>query len=134
MSEVIFRQECYKIIGACMSVHSAMGSGFLEKVYQECLRIEFDLAELPYREQAPIDIHYRGHKLDSQYCADFLLYDSIILEIKSLKSLSSEHEAQLLNYLAATSLPLGLLVNFGSPGKLEYKRLAYTRRPSRSFA
>ncbi|MDP0496611.1 MAG: GxxExxY protein [Verrucomicrobiota bacterium JB024] len=127
MSEVIFRQECYEIIGACMRVHSEMGSGFLEKVYQECLRIEFAAVGIPCREQSPIAIHYRNQQLESQYFADFLLFDSILLEIKSLKSLLAEHEAQLLNYLSATRLPLGLLVNFGSLGKLEYKRLAHSR-------
>lgn len=127
MGDVIFKQECYKIIGACMKVHTELGSGFLENVYQECLTIEFAEIGIPFQSQHPIKITYRNRELEHAYYADFLLYDAIILEIKSTKSLATDHEAQLLNYLSATQLKLGLLVNFGSIGKLEYKRLAHTR-------
>lgn len=118
----IFKEECFEIIGACMSVHNELGNGFLEAVYQEALMFEFSTEKIPFVEEKPIDIRYRGIKLRKQYRADFVCYNSIIVEIKACESLNNIHFAQVLNYLKATNLKLGLLINFGS-NKLQYKRI-----------
>ena len=113
--------ECYKIIGACMKVHNELGFGFLEAVYHEALMIEFDKRSIPYESEKAFRIFYSGEELKSSYIADLVCYDNIILEIKALSSLSMAHVSQLLNYLKASKLPVGFLVNFGEP-KLNYKR------------
>lgn len=116
-----FRDECYKIIGACMKVHNELGCGFLEAVYHEALAIEFDKRGIPYESEKTFKIFYSGEELKSTYIADLVCYDNIILEIKALSSLNTAHISQLLNYLKASRMPVGFLVNFGEP-KLNYKR------------
>lgn len=127
--DLIYKDECFAIIGCCMRVHSDKGNGFLEAVYQECLEIDFQLEKIAYTAQAPLELEYRGHKLQQRYKPDFLLFDQIILEIKTAKTLTDEHRSQVLNYLAATGYSLGLLVNFGSPGRLEWERIVKTKNP-----
>lgn len=105
--------ETYLLNGCCMKVHSELGNGFLEKVYQEALEIEFKESGIPFVREARLRISYRGHQLVQEYIADFVCYDNIILEIKAVSSLNEVHTAQLLNYLKATGLKLGILVNFG---------------------
>lgn len=122
MTEIIYKEESYKIIGACMKVHAELGSGFLEAVYQEALEKEFIKSNLPFRRQQKLSLFYDGEKLKKYYVADFLLYDSIVLEIKAIEYLSPKLNDQLRNYLKATKSRLGLLVNFGK-SSLEYKRL-----------
>jgi len=124
MSELLFRDESYAIVGACIQVHETMGQGFLEAVYHECLEIEFAKQNIPFLSKHPLRLNYNGQVLEKTYEADFILYDQILLEIKAVKNLADEHTAQILNYLNATGLQLGLLINFGSPGKLERKRFA----------
>ena len=121
-NNILYKEECYKIIGACMSVHKELGPGFLEAVYQESLAIEFLDQGVPFEKEKEIRIFYKDKILDKCYKADFLCYDKIIVELKALSELSNEHISQLLNYLKATKLRVGLLVNFGSPS-LIYKRL-----------
>lgn len=118
-------KRTYKIIGAAMEVHKELGCGFLEAIYQEALEKEFFLQGIPYESQKVIEIFYKGKPLDKTYQPDFICYDEIILEIKALSTLSSLEEAQLINYLKATGLSVGLLVNFGARS-LEYKRMIYT--------
>jgi GxxExxY protein len=118
--------QTYAIIGACMAVHSELGPGFLEPVYQEALAIELTKRTVPFIREKPLSIHYSGQLLATRYDADFLCYDSVILELKALSDLNSKHFAQVINYLKATRLERGLLVNFGSP-RLEYKRVAFTQ-------
>jgi GxxExxY protein len=118
--------QTYAIIGACMAVHSELGPGFLEPVYQEALAIELTKRTIPFIREKPLSIHYSGQLLATRYDADFLCYDSVILELKALSDLNSKHFAQVINYLKATRLERGLLVNFGSP-RLEYKRVAFTQ-------
>jgi GxxExxY protein len=122
MEAYLLKDECYKIIGACMEVHSELGSGFLEAVYEEALRIEFDEREIPFASETKLDIFYKGEKLKKYYTADFICYDQIIIEIKALDGLTDEHLAQVLNYLKATGFRVGLLINFGTT-KLQYKRV-----------
>jgi GxxExxY protein len=116
------KDECYKIIGACMAVHRELGHGFLEPVYQEALAIELCFHGIPYVKEPELSIIYRGVALNKTYKADFVCYDSIIVELKALSSLNNDHMAQVLNYLKATNLKVGLLINFGT-SSLQHKRL-----------
>ena len=124
MNNFFFKQETYQIIGAAMEVHKELGCGFLEVVYQEALALEFQYKKIPYQKEAQLDIYYKGQLLKKHYQADFICYDGIIVELKALSALNSEHEAQLLNYLKSTGLKVGLLINFGNKS-LEYKRMVY---------
>jgi len=122
MKKIIYKEESYKIIGACFEVHRELGAGFFEAVYHKALMIEFARQKIPYIHEKELKIYYKKVLLDQSYFADFVCYDKIILEIKALNNLSSEHDAQVLNYLKATGFKLGILTNFGSKS-LEYKRL-----------
>ena len=121
-NDILYKDECYKIIGACMNVHKELGPGFLETVYQESLAFEFFEQGIPFEKEKDIRIFYKDKLLDKYYKADFLCFEKIIVELKALSELSNDHISQLLNYLKATKLRVGLLVNFGSPS-LIYKRL-----------
>ena len=123
MSQVIYREESYRIVGACFNVYRTMGCGFLEAVYQECLEIEFEYQGIPFASQKELKLNYRDRELKQTYKPDFVCFDKIIVEIKATSELLKEHEAQVINYLNATELKLGLLVNFGHYPKMEYKRL-----------
>jgi len=118
-------QRTYKIIGAALDVHKELGCGFLEAVYQEALEEEFKTQEIPYKSQPIIKIFYKGKPLNKVYQPDFVCYEEVILEIKAISNLSGIEEAQLINYLKATGLKVGLLINFGSRS-LEHKRFIYS--------
>ncbi len=118
-------QRTYQIIGAAMEVHRELGCEFLEAVYQEALAIEFKMQGLPYEQQKLIEIMYKGKPMEKKYQPDFLCYNEIIVEIKALSRLTGNDEAQAINYLKATQLSIGLLINFGTKS-LEYKRLIYS--------
>ena len=120
--ELIYKDECYQIIGACMAVHSELGCGFLEAVYQEALEEEFKTRQIPYVREAPLVLTYKGKVLNKRYVADFVCYSNIIIELKALSELNSLHKSQLINYLKITKLKLGLLVNFGQ-SSLQSKRV-----------
>ena len=122
MTEIIYEKESYTIIRACISVHKELGCGFLEAVYQEALAIEFRNYGIPFNQEMSLDIYFRNIKLNKKYIADFICYDKIILELKAISKITTEHEAQVLNYLKATGLKLGILINFGEKS-LKYKRL-----------
>ena len=119
---IIYKEESYDLIGACMEVHKTLGCGFLEPVYQEALSIEFSKRGVPFIREAGLEISYKGQKLNKQYTADFICYDKIIIEVKALSQLNTEHIAQTLNYLKITGFSLGLLINFGTK-TLQHKRL-----------
>ena len=114
----------YKIIGAAIEVHKELGCGFLEAVYQEALEREFSIQGIPFKAQPVIDIAYKGKPLKKTYQPDFICYDEVITEIRAISTLSGIEEAQLINYLKATGLKVGLLINFGNKS-LEHKRLVY---------
>jgi GxxExxY protein len=122
MNEFPRKDETYKIIGALYEVHNTLGAGFLEPVYQEALTVEFGRQAIPFEAEKKITIHYKSVELKKFYMADFVCFNSIIVEIKALLALTTEHEAQLLNYMKATGLKIGLLVNFGEKS-LKYKRM-----------
>ena len=127
---LIYKQECYDIVAACMEVHKELGAGFLEPVYQEALENEFALQSIPFERELPLDIKYKRLILNKKYIADFVCYNKIIVELKALNNLAGEHEAQVINYLKTTGFSLGLLVNFGAKS-LFYKRLVLTKNTSR---
>jgi len=120
--KILYKEESYKIIGICMNIHSRMGTGFLEAVYAEVLEKEFIKNQIPYEKEVKLDLFYNGEKLEKKYKADFVCFDNIILEIKSVTFLHENFTKQTLNYLKATHKKLGLLINFGEPS-LKYKRI-----------
>jgi len=119
--EIIHKEIAYKIVGCGYTVYNELGYGLLEKVYENALCVAFDEAGLRHKIQHPIQISFHGANIGS-YFADILVEDKIIVELKSCKTIIHEHEAQLLNYLTATNLSLGIIINF-APEQLEYKRL-----------
>lgn len=123
MADLMLRDEVYAVIGAAIEVHRQLGPGFLEAVYQEALERELSERSISYRSQELLRINYKGKPLESFYVADLLCFDQIIVELKALNRLSGTEEAQVLNYPRATGLKVGLLINFGSHGRLEWKRL-----------
>ena len=122
MCEFLLKEECYKIIGAAMTVHSELKNGFLEEVYQQALAIEMRLQGIPFEREKQLEIFYKGIKLDKKYYADFYCFDKIIVELKAKSQLNNEHIAQTLNYMKATNTKVALLLNFGEPSFV-YKRL-----------
>lgn len=119
-----YEELTYKIIGIAMKVHRELGPGFLEAVYEEALIIEFKGAGIPFRNQVELDILYRGKRLKKRYKADFIIDTKIILDLKGINRLSEVDEACMINYLKATKLKVGLIVNFGR-ASLEWKRVVY---------
>jgi GxxExxY protein len=123
MAELLFKNESFAIRGAVFEVYNEMGSGFLEPVYQECLEIEFRHRGIPNLAQAELRLIYKDEPLVQTYKPDFLCFDKIVVELKAVKELVAEHRAQLINYLKATNMRLGLLVNFGSYPKIQIERM-----------
>ncbi|MCQ2606762.1 MAG: GxxExxY protein [Bacteroidales bacterium] len=119
--DLLYKEEVYEIIGACLAVHRELGKGFLEAVYQEALEIELQNNFIDYEREKELTIFYKGIELKKKYYADFFCYNKIIVELKATSSLLPEHEAQLLNYLKVTKKRVGLLINFGEQS-LKYKR------------
>ena len=109
----LYKEESYKIIGAAFAVHRELGCGFLERVYQDALEYEFKERDIPYEREKLIQIMYKGKPLGEPYPADFVCYNKIIVELKALSELDGAHRAQVINYLKATKMKLGLLINFG---------------------
>ena len=125
MAELLLANEVYATVGAAMEVYYRLGSGFLEPIYQEALGIELSNRRIPFQEQTPLELFYKGVKLEKKYIPDFIAYKQIIVEIKVLERLSNIEVAQLMNYLKITKKPVGLLINFGARPKLEWKRYVY---------
>lgn len=125
MAQMLFEQEGFQVIKAFYNVHNKLGPGFLEAVYQEALEIEFKKMGIPYQKEAKINIWYDSMKLNKYYKADFICFNQIIIEIKSLSYLAEAHFKQTINELKATKLPLAYLVSFGGP-KVKFKRIINT--------
>ncbi|MCB1023875.1 MAG: GxxExxY protein [Acidobacteria bacterium] len=124
MQDIVYKEESYKIIGACFEVYKQKGCGFTEPVYQECLAIELGLQNIPFVEQPTLELEYKGTILKKGFKPDFICYDKIIIEIKAHSDLIEANKSQALNYLNATRFELALLINFGDHPQLEYIRLA----------
>ena len=123
-----YKDEVFRIIGGCFAVYNDKGHGFVEPVYQDCMEIELSHLGIPYDSQKELELTYRGQRLKHHYIPDLLCFGAIIVELKAVKELADEHRAQVLNYLRATGLEVGLLVNFGHPGGLQWERLVLTKR------
>lgn len=121
--EILYKDEVYAIIGAAIDVHRELGPGFLESVYQSALECECQWRGVPFESQQPIPVRYKTVVLGKSFVADLVCFGKIIVELKSCDRLMGEHQAQPLNYLRATGFRVGLLINFGSKGKLEWQRM-----------
>ena len=117
----------YAIIGAAMEVHQVLGRGFLEPVHQEALALELAARRTPHRREVELPMRYKGRPLRTQYRADFVCYDAVIVELKALGQLTGRERAQVINYLKATTVQVALLMNFGT-SSLEYERLVNTQQ------
>jgi GxxExxY protein len=122
MSNLLYNEETYKIIGLCMNVHKELGKGFNEVVYGDALEIEFIDNNIIYSRETFYDIIYKGNLLKHKYKADFVIENKIVLEIKAISSLTDSQIKQTINYLAVSKLKLGLLINFGEDS-LKTKRV-----------
>lgn len=122
MATVIYKEEVYRIIGACMEVHTTLGHGFHETVYHEAACLEFEESCIPFKREVNLAIRYKEKRLEKYYVADFICYNSIIVEFKACSSILDAHMGQVINYLKATGFKLGVLVNFGNTS-LAYKRI-----------
>ncbi|MEZ5306177.1 MAG: GxxExxY protein [Pyrinomonadaceae bacterium] len=122
-SEFIYEEESYAIRGASFEVYKEMGPGFLEAVYQECLNREFARQNIPFVARKELSLQYKGEPLLQTYVPDFICYDKVIVEIKGTREIAPKHKAQLLNYLKATGMKLGLLINFGHYPQVQIERM-----------
>ncbi|MFH1226562.1 MAG: GxxExxY protein [Planctomycetota bacterium] len=114
----------YTIIGIAMEIHRELQSGFLEAVYEEAMCKELKKAKMPFENQVRIDIYYKGEKLDKQYQADFIIDKKVLVELKGISKITDIEKAQVINYLKATALKVGLIINFGDKS-LEWERVVY---------
>lgn len=121
----LYKEEVFRIIGAAIEVHKELGPGFLESVYEEAMKNESEYRQIPFQSQVKIPVFYKGRKLEKEFVADYIGYGGIIVEFKCIPKLSRVEEAQLLNYLKATGYKVGILINFGSQGRLEWKRYVF---------
>ena len=122
MSDLLFKEECYRLVGLCMEVHRGLGRGHDEVVYKDALVVELSRAGIPFAREKKYEISYKGVLLAHPYYADFVIWDKIIFEAKAVEKLIDSHVKQVMNYLAAAKLRLGLLVNFGADS-LEWRRV-----------
>jgi GxxExxY protein len=127
MTDLLYKDEVYAIVGAAMDVYNDLGPGFLENVYQEAMEIELEIRKIPATAVQELHIKYKGRELRKFYIADLICYDKIIVEIKAIDKLALRDEGQLINYLKATGLKVGVLINFGHYPSLEWKRLVFTK-------
>jgi GxxExxY protein len=123
MTQLVFQEETYAVLGAAIEVHKELGSGFLEGVYQDAMELELADRKVDFEPRKELAVCYKGKPLRKAYEADLVCFGKIIAELKALDRLSGKEEAQILNYLKASGLKVGLLINFGSHGRLEWRRL-----------
>ena len=126
-SELLFKDEVYKIVGAAIEVHKELGNGFLESVYEEAMKIVSNERNIPFETQVRIPVYFKGNKLEKEFIADYIGFDKIIVEFKCIPKLTKIEVAQIINYLKATGIQVGILINFGSKGKLEWRRFIRTK-------
>ncbi len=120
----MLKQEGYDLMGAAFEVYNVQGYGLAEEIYQRSLEIELGLRTIPFVCKAPIDVFFKGHKLSTKYQPDLLVFGEIVVELKAVKALAPEHEAQLFNYMRIFRKKVGYLINFGAANQLEWKRFA----------
>ena len=122
-AELLFKDEVYAIIGAAMEVYNELGAGFLESVYQEAMEYELADRQIPFQPQVPLRIKYKQHVLEKTFCADLICYRAVLVELKAIERITKREEAQVLNYLRATGLRVGVIISFGDPGRLDWTRV-----------
>ena len=122
IEDLFFKEECYTIIGLCIRIHNKLGKGFKEIVYKDAMEVEFKKGSILYEREKKFNIEYEGITLPHKFYADFLVFDSIILEVKASWQFHSDNFKQTLNYLKASQIKLGILINFGE-NKLNFKRI-----------
>jgi GxxExxY protein len=123
MAKIVLKAESYSIMGACFEVYREKGCGFIEPVYQECLEIELGLQLIPFVATPKLPLSYKKKELKKTFRPDFVCYGLVVVEIKAVSALNDIHRAQVHNYLRATGIQLGLLINFGTTPKIEYERI-----------
>ena len=123
MVELLLKEEVYAIIGAAIDVHRELGSGFLEAVYQEAMELELTSRSIPFEPQKGLCIFYKGQCLQKKYIADVICFGAVLVELKAIGEIGTREESQMLNYLKATGIRVGLIINFGDPGRLDWKRM-----------
>ena len=126
-NNLLLKEESYKIIGAAMEVHRLLGCGFVEAIYQEALEKELALREIPFEREKELTVSYKGNTLTKTFKADFVCYNKIILELKAVRAFTDEHYAQIYNYLRASGMDLGILINFGT-ASIEYERVPASKK------
>ncbi len=117
-----FAQEGYELMGVAFEVHNVQGGGLSEEIYQQSLEMELEMRSIPFRRKQELAVYYKGRELEKKYIPDLLVFERIIVELKSVAELSPSHDAQIMNYMRITKQPIGYLINFGPIGKLQYKR------------
>jgi GxxExxY protein len=123
MKPEIYKEEGYKLMGAAFEVYNDRGFGMAEEIYQECLEFELELRGIAFQPKRELVCHYKGRELKKRYVPDLFVFECLVVELKAVTELNSEHEAQLYNYMRITRQPVGCLVNFGHKGTLEWKRI-----------
>ena len=126
-------KEGYEVMGAAFEVYNTLGFGFLEEVYQKSLEVELGRRRIPFQAQQELVLYYKDVLLDKRYIADLVAYQGIIVELKAVRELTTDHVAQIVNYLKAGKMPVGYLINFGRHDKLEWKRIIYTQEEKKDF-
>jgi 8-oxo-dGTP diphosphatase len=125
-TDLLYKDEVYKIVGAAIEVHKELGNGYLESVYEEAMKVVSNDRNIPYDTQVSVPVYFKGNKLEKHFIADYVGYNKIIVEFKCIPKITNVEVAQLLNYLKATGMLVGVLINFGSKGKLEWRRYIKT--------
>ena len=124
MTEILFKRESYEIIGACLEIHKTLGNGFKEIVYKEAMELEFNRLNIPFEREKKFEIYYKATLLKPTFIADFVIDDSIVLEVKATPYIGTPYIYQTINYLKASNLKLGIVINFGEPS-LKFKRVLF---------
>ena len=118
----MFEQEGYSLMGAAFEVYNQLGYGMAEEIYQQSLEIELAMRNLPFQSKRELEMYYKGRRLETCYKPDLVVFEHIVVELKAVKQLAAEHEAQLFNYMRVARQPVGYLINFGSKGELKWGR------------
>lgn len=126
MTDLIYKEECYRLVGLCMEVHKILGKGFSESIYKDALETELQNAGIQYEREKEYEVSYKNRILKHKYRADFVVYNKIILEIKAATNVVEGHVKQTLNYVKAANIQLGIIINFGEDS-LKYKRIVLTK-------
>lgn len=124
MSSILFKEECYRVIGICMEIHKTLGMGLKEINYKDAMQLEFQKNNIPYEREKRFKVTYKGKVLSNPYVADFLVFNSFILEVKSVPAINQTHVAQTLSYLNVSSTKLGIIINFGDKS-LGFQRIVF---------